>query len=265
MEKAIIKKMRLQLYDSEFNQLSDKLVAQDTELYKGPEETHIGPIRVEFCLFEKEDVDKCILYLQKISGNIPLNTKVKKVQKPDSEDALSNEDLEVVQKLETQDAIIRYLRDHGFVFLTTEQASDYGLFTADESVANYQWMLKLIKEAKDPKNNKYDLTLKFGFKIIGEKTNDVVVVNFATFKVIQVPWKNPNRPINYKKLDLTKFPVYMVSNERMKFSKELAGYRRAKEADPEFKADSAFFTRTFLRWAPFVEFKEKEELTPLFT
>jgi copper oxidase (laccase) domain-containing protein len=35
---SIEKKMRIQLFDPEFNMVSDRLVSQDTEFYKGPPE-----------------------------------------------------------------------------------------------------------------------------------------------------------------------------------------------------------------------------------
>lgn len=263
MEKAIIKKMRLQLFDNEFNQLTDKLVAQDTEFYKGPEEPHKGPIKVEFCLFTQEDIEKCITYLNKITGNLPVDVKVRKIKKSTAGDEDPERDsiIEAVTSLDNQDAIIRYLRDKGFVFITTEQASDYELFEVDESIADFQWMVKLIKEAKDPANNKYDLTLKFGIKVVGEKVDKIIIYHFSESQEHTIAWKNPTKPTNYRKLNITQFPPYMVSNERLKFSKELAQYRRGKaESETPYTPPADSFTKSFKRWVPFVDFAEKEEI-----
>lgn len=268
MEKAIVKKMRLQLYDPDFNMLSDKLVAQDTEMYHGPAEPHSGPLKVEFCLFQREDVDQCITYLQKLTKLIPIETKVRKVKKTstNSEDGRDNF-LETIKGMETQDALINFLREEGFIFLSSEQAEDYELFVVPDEQRDFQWMLKLVREAKDPKNNKYDLTIKVGIKILGEKTDQVILYHFSEGSVIETPWRNPNKPANYRKLGMAKFPDYMVADERMKFSKELAIYRRWKElpdADTKPLMGPEDFTKAFKRWTPFVEFAEKEELLALF-
>ena len=269
MEKAIVKKMRIQLFDEEFNQLSDKLIAQDTEMYHGPAEVHKGPIKVEFCLFEREDVDQCLLYLQKISGGIPIETKVRKIKKSETTGTEDSRDefLKTIKGIETQDQLINFLRDEEFIFLSSEQAEDYELFEVPGEFQEYQWMLKLVREAKDPKNNKYDLTVKVGIKIIGEKSSKVVLYHFNEGELIETPWKNPNKSANYKKLGMAKFPPYMVAEERMKFSKELSEYRRDKEKknDESLKYASMFngpedFTRSFKRWTPFVEFAEKDEI-----
>lgn len=270
MEKAIVKKMRIQLFDKEFNQLSDKLIAQDTEMYHGPAEKHEGPIKVEFCLFERDDIAQCLAYLQKISGSIPLDTKVRKIKAstPSSLETERETLLTTIRELENQDELIKFLRDEGFVFLSTEQVEDYGLFPIAEDDTEFQWMLKLVREAKDPKNNKYDLTLRIGIKIIGEKQEKLILINFDEREIVETPWKNPTKSTNYKKLGMAKFPTFMVSEERMKFSKELAQYRRWKELPtsetkpPKYSAED--FTKAFKRWTPFVEFAEKEELMEIF-
>jgi hypothetical protein len=271
MEKAIVKKMRLQLFTKEFDMISDKLVAQDTEMYHGPAEPHEGPLKVEFCLFEREDVDQCVLYLQKLAKLIPIETKVKKMKKVEAGAVPQDELLARIKECETQDELIKFLRGEGFVFLSSEQAEDYELFAVPDEWEDYQWMLKLTREAKDPKNNKYDLTIKVGIKIIGDKSDKVIVYVFKEGELLDLPWKNPNKATNYRKLGMAKFPDYMVSEERMKFSKELAAYRREKEANaliPNAEDRSVFqpdsFTRGFKRWTPFVEFAEKEELMEIF-
>lgn len=265
MEKAIIKKMRLQLYDPEFNMVLDKLVAQDTEMYHGPSEPHDGPLKVEFCLFERADIDACITYLQKLVKVIPIETKIRKTRKTSAHgEDLRNSFIETIKGVETQEALINLLRDEGFIFLSAEQVEDYELFEVPDEYREFQWMLKLIKEAKDPKNNKYDLTIKVGIKILGEKVDKIILYHFSEGEEVETPWRNPKKPTNYRKLGMAKFPTFMITEERMKFSKELAAYRREK-ALPEpkvFTPDD--FSRGFKRWTPFVDFAEKEELMQIF-
>lgn len=249
--KAIEKKMRIQTYDLEFNMIEDRLVAQDTEMYKGPKDPHPGPVRVEFSLFDKEDVDACLVYLQKLKGSLPIEAKVKK-PKLETETG-SDRDREQIAKLvaeaETQDDAIRILRKEGFIFLTSQDIQDYGVCELGKDDLKYEWMIKMIREAKDPANNKYDPTLMFGFKIMGEKLPQYVTRIFGGRSAVDKPWKN-DKEFNFKKVNLTKFHSAMVEEERLKFSKELAKLRKDPEAEP---------TKFFKRWAPYAEFLEKEE------
>lgn len=258
-EKAFQKKMRIQLYDTGFNQLSDRLVDQDVEMYKGPKEVHQGPIRVEFSLFTQDDVDACLTYIQKLKGSLPLEVKVRKSSKQISEtdEGYRENLLARVQECETQDEAIKLLRAEGFIFLTQEDVSDYDLFAPikKDVSAWWSWMLKLIREAKDPANNKYDLAIKFGFKIIGEKISTCICYLFDERIEMECPWKSMDKEFNLKKTNLTKFASFMTADERMKFSKELAQLRK----DPEKKP-----TKFFIRWMAHAEFAEKEDFATRF-
>lgn len=258
-EKVFNKKMRVQLYDTEFNQLGDRLVDQDVEMYKGPKEVHKGPCRIEFSLFTQEDVTQCISYLQKLQGDLPIEVKVRKSSKQivETDEGYRENLLAQVKECETQDEAIKLLRSEGFIFLTQEDVEDYGLFTLTkvDSSTGYQWMLKLIREAKDPANNKYDLAIKFGFKIIGDKIDTCICYLFEDRIELECPWKSMEKAFNLKKTNLTKFASFMTAEERMKFSKELAILRRNSDATP---------SKFFIRWMAHAEFAEKEEFTARF-
>ena len=249
--KSIEKKMRIQLFDPEFNMLSDRLLAQDTEMYKGPGEVHNGPLKVEFCLFDQEDVDGCLEYLQKIKGDLPIETRVKKVkvQTESGTDADRQRISTLIVAAETQEEAIRILRQEGFIFLTAQDIEDYQVCTLDKKEHKYEWMIRLLKEAKDPANNKYDPTKMYGFKIIGEKLDTFAVKAFGESGEQTKPWKS-QKEFNFKKVNLTKFHPAMIEEERLRFSKELAKLRK----DPEAEA-----SKFFKRWAPFSDFQEKED------
>ena len=258
MEKAFQKKMRIQLYDPEFNQLSDRLVDQDTELYKGPKEPHSGPMRIEFSLFIQEDVEACLTYIKKLQGTLPLEVKLKKVKTvAESEDGYRENLLERVKEQDTQDEAIKLLRNEGFIFLSENDVDDYELFslTKEDRALELQWMLKLVREAKDPANNKYDLAIKFGFKVIGEKIETVVCYLYNDRLEMECPWKSMEKKFNLKNTTLTKFAHFMTSDERLKFSKELAKLRKDPEERP---------SKFFIRWMEHADFAEKEDFIARF-
>lgn len=255
--KAHLKKMRVQLFDGGLNQVEDRLVSQDTELRKGPIEAHKGPIKLEVCLFEKEDIDKVIEYINQLVGYLPIELatkKPKRVRGEYSDDKSWREDLkEEILSLGSQDEMIAKLREEGFIFMTSEHLSDAGILEEAllASVKDYQWMIKLIKEAKNPQNNKYDPLVLFGFKLLGEKTETVHWLLDRTLSSLEgVPWKKANK-VTFKKSDMAKFPPYMLPEEREKFRGEL--YKARK--DPP----NHIFSKFFLRWYKDVEFREKDE------
>ena len=253
------KKIRIQTFDNEGYQIQDRLVEQDIELATGPKEVHRGPLRIEVNLFEKNDVDKFMSYLQKLVGDLPIETpgkakpktasKGKTVLEPQHREAIINYTL----SLKSQDEIIDYLRSEGFEFLTHDYLESLKLDTGitDKHKQKYQWMLKLVKRAKNPLNSKYDPTLCFGIKFVGKKLGTYVIYLYSQLhKVAKAGWKE-KRKISFKNTDMTKFPPYMVQEEKDKFLVELTDLRRFPERKP-----SKFFDR----WAKDVEFKDKSEI-----
>lgn len=258
--KVNLKKMRIQLFDTNLNQLEDRLVAQDTELRKGPEKVHVGPMRIEFCLFTQEDVNLSKLYLDQLVGNLPIEVKVPKGKKLKDMAYDSNEEnwrntlVEELTGIETQDEQIALLREKGFVFVTDDHLEEMGMLPDNLPKAHrgLQWMIKLLKEAKNLLNNKYDPNLLFGYQLLGEKVDTMVIYTKGEdkeFTPLERPWKKKNA-VTFRKTDMVKFPVHMIEEERTKFRVEL--YRHRK--DPELR-----FSKFFRRWYKDVEFREKKE------
>jgi len=122
-------------------------------------------------------------------------------------------------------------------------------------------MIRLIREAKNPINNKYDTTIAYGFKLLGPKENTILVREFDKVESLELPWVSKDKPFNFKKLHLTKFHPAMVEEERLKFSQELGKYRKLL-GDEQQLPDKP--TKLFLRWMPFTDFLEKEDFQKLW-
>jgi hypothetical protein len=268
----IYKKMRIQLYDEGFNQLSDRLVHQDGELRNGPKEEHKGPLKVEVCLFEKEDVNLFKEYLTKLTEGLPKVAKATKIKKSsvaisddpgwreklvsEVESLLTVTDKKGKALISTQEELIKFLRGFspGFVFLNHEFLPE-PLINPRADAEKWSYMIPCIKEAKNPLNNKYDPNIMFAFQVLGKKKKQVYVILYKDFEkaqVIDIPWKSSEDNF-FKKTEMAKFPPYMILEEREKFRLELYKYRK----DPE----NTEFSKFFKRWMPAVDFKEKEEIS----
>lgn len=97
-------------------------------MYAGPKVQHKGPIRIEVTLVNQQDISQFKEYLDKLSGNLPIkesagrgrpsNTQSKELESP-REDILADVE-KMVSEGKSQQDIIKYLRDLGFVFILTE-------------------------------------------------------------------------------------------------------------------------------------------------
>jgi hypothetical protein len=247
------KKMRIQLFDEDFNMLSDRLVSQDTELNLGPKQKHNGPLKLEMSLFEQEDVDKVIVYLKKLVKDLPLEKKEKKVKASE----VSNEDREalmsdVINEATDQEFLIKILRDKGFRFLTLDHMEDLNIkLKLRDKDKDCQFMFLRLKEAKIAANDKYDPQLAFGIKIIGDKINRVVTYLYGDFShSFRLEWPAKTK-VSFQKMDIIKFPHYMKSDERLRFRNELKILRTIPEKSP---------SKFFARWIDDVEFADKEDI-----
>lgn len=243
------KKIRIQLFDEEGRLFIDRMVTQDTEFISGPKGEHKGPIRIEFTLSNSNDTEYAKTYLDQLTGLLPIPEP--RGRKP-QELELSTDDSrarlleEAIEKATDQDKLIAYLREHDFVFLTTDflETFDFNIELKTKHRNEYQWMMRCIKRAKNPKSDKYDPMLIIGIKLIGDRTEKVVVyVDREYLESHKVPL--PKKPKEtFKKSGMMKFPHYMVEDEREKFRFEIRIYQRNKE-----KVLSKFFSR----WAEYVE------------
>ena len=251
----IKKKIRIQAFDNEGFQLEDRLVEQDIEFTQGPKKVHKGPLRVEVNLFEQSDVDGFINYLKKLQGELPLETPGKyKPKKASPTSAMEPQHREIIieniLEIKTQDEAIKYLRSEGFEFLTFDYINSLNLETgiSEEHQEKYQWMLKVIKKAKNPLNNKYDPTLCFGFKLVGKKIGTYVIYLYTQkHKVVKCEWDDKQK-VSFKNTEMIKFPPYMIQEERDKFRVEIYQLRNNPDKLP---------SKFFKRWAKDVEFKDK--------
>lgn len=236
------KKLRLQLFDSDFNQVADRLVGQNLELTTGPKEVHKGPMKVEVCLYVEEDIEKFVLYLNKLKGKLPLEEKIKKVKHLEMDVPEDREKLidALIKESPTQDELIQKLRDRGFKFLTIDYIDDLELnFVVKDGDEKYQWMMKPIKEAKNPINSKYDPSIAFGFKLLDEKVSTFKVYLYGgkEDKKFIKPWKKDSK-FTFKSTEMIKFPAYMIAEERIKWRAEHLQLKN----DPK-KVPSKFYQR----------------------
>lgn len=242
------KKLRLQLFDKEGRLVEDRLVSQDPEIYSGPKVQHEGLLRIEFTLNGKDDIEKAKKYLDQLVGILPLNEKKKKKEKVPDTPEFRKELLEEVMGIATdQDHLIKLLRERDFHFMMTDLLEAYefpGLEINNKHRETYQWMLKRLKRAKNPKFDKYDPMLMFGIQMIPERNDRIVVYLdglFTNGHIIKVPDK-PKEV--FKKTKMIKFPHYMNEEEREKFRFELRRY----EEEPDRK-----LSKFFKRWKDSVE------------
>lgn len=259
-------KIRIQLLDDESRVLDDRMVDQYTELINGPKKTHDGPLRVDLTLMNQQDIDLFKEYLDKLKGKLPIkemqtrgrpSTQSLSIESP-REDILVN-----VEKIEDQDDVIKYLRDLGFVFLLTEDFKEYfpEFEFEDKDIGkpnnsgqyldSLSWMVRCIKRAKDPKSDKYDKMIIFGFSLINGRSKKVVPYLYGERKKpLRIPVKD-NTAISFSKVtELTKFPVYMVEAERLKFSTEMRKLMYSDDLKP---------SKFFMRWYRDVKFSDENQ------
>jgi len=218
----IEKKLRIQLFDKDMNMLSDRLVTQYTEFSKGPQEPHKGPLKIEACLFTKEDVDLFKGYLDAVRGDIPMDSyKSKRGRKKSvkSVEGFRDHMVREIEEYTSIDQLVKELRDNGFVFSSLALLKDMG-YPIQVGILHqkkYKFMVRLMRKAKNPLNDKYDPSLLIGFsdnKVLGYSGEDIVLEKeFEDTKgrvMIKIPAKAK-----------VKFPDYLHQDERNKFRAEM--------------------------------------------
>lgn len=261
MEQEVYKpKLRITTLSENGTPLSDRLVDAYTEMNSGPKVQHKGPIRVEVTLTNQQDVDNFKSYLERLVGILPIKNPTagrgrpagssnnKELESP-REDILADVE-KMIEEGKSQQDIIKYLRGLGFVFILTEDflfhfpgfefnKKDVGEATDNKQYPNsFSWMARCIKRAKDPKADKFDPMVIFGFSILGGPSK----------KIIPYLYKERKKPlraqvgknvISFSQAEFTKLPKYMLESERIKFSTE----QRQLLLSPEKKP-----SKFFLRW-----------------
>lgn len=228
-------KMRVKLYDPHSGELTqDRLVEQSTEVNLGPKEKHTGPISLEINLVDQESTTALIAYIQKLVGSMPITKKLPK-QVRLKQGTIELNDAEPLEELvatafkryQTQEDLIKFLRDQGFKFIDSHVITDIVPELADklklrDKDKDFQFMIRLVKEAKDPKNDKYDYRLLFGIKILGDKQGKVLTYLFGKFNNFhKIAWKSAKKDVLFKKHDrVMEFPEHMDYDERKKWRTE---------------------------------------------
>lgn len=247
------KKIRVQLFDEESRLISDKLYKQGSELISGPKFTHNGPMRIEVTMDNQEDVERAITYIKKLSGMLPLEAKKekKKVGKieSDSDDYVESM-MDMITECKDQDELISNLRNQGFVFVTRDLLHNMERFEKvnweeeDWRTDKYQYMVRLIKESKNPMLDKFDPTLIVGIKIYKKRSDEVKFYKFGELTNnldIPVPGK-AKESFTTQKLHI--FPEFMSEKEKERFRREYRDMERAPDKEP---------TPFYLRWYKWVQ------------
>lgn len=260
-------KLRITTLEGSGAVLSDRLVDAYTELNSGPKVQHKGPIRVEVTLTCKQDIENFKTYLDRLSGNLPLKEVTGRGRPSSASGAIAESPREdilmevenMVKEGKNQDDIIKYLRGLGFVFILTEDLlyyfPDFPFDKKDVGEPNenhqypesYSWLIRCVKRAKDPKTDKFDPMILFGFSIIGGPSRKVIPYLYKERKPI-LRIEKGKKVLSFSKAEFTKMPRYMLEEERLKFSTEM----RQLQLNPE-KQPSKFF----LRWASDVQVPPK--------
>lgn len=248
------KSVRIQLFDNE-GMVSDRLVTQTTEFYMGPKEVHKGPMRIEFTFEEQKDVEEAITYLQKLRGELPIGSSKPRGRTPSTsvnDDYMGEQDknqilADVVSKSKDQDQFINTLREMGFVFMTSDYLKHFipeAYDIKDLHLKKYEWLIRRVKQAKDPKNDKYDPQILIGIKIMEERSSRCVVYTYGiAAESINLPIPE-KKAMGFGKTNLIKFPHYMTEEERLKWGTEHRFLFNSPERKP---------SKFYMRWQPDVK------------
>lgn len=164
----------------------------------------------------------------------------------------------MVNEGKSQQEIIKYLRELGFVFILTEDflfhfpgfefnIKDVGEATDNKQYPNsYSWMARCIKRAKDPKADKFDPMVIFGFSILGGPSKKIIPY---LYKERKKPLRASvgKKTISFSQAEFTKFPKWMLEEERLKFSTEQRQLLLNSEKKP---------SKFFMRWVDDVIFPD---------
>lgn len=267
MENEVFKpKLRITLLSENGCPISDRLVDAYTELNTGPKIQHDGPIRVECSFQNKQDIELFKNYLDTLSGSLPLKVSTNRGRPSASgapelesprEEVLA-EVTKMVNEGKNQKEITKYLRELGFVFILTEEFKmhfkdfEFNLKDIGEPNDNGQypnslsWMVRRIKEAKDPRADKFDPQILFGFSIINGPSKKIVPYLYRERKSV-LKAKPVEKALSFSKVGFTKYPVYMTEEERFKFSLEIRQLLNNPNKKP---------SKFFMRWLRDVKFPD---------
>ena len=170
---------------------------------------------------------------------------------------------EEVKKLasegKNQTDVIDYLRKLGFVFILAEDLlyyfpdlldsfnhKDIGDPTDNKQYPNsLAWMVRCIRKGKDPRTDKFDPMVFFGFNI--QKPSRRVIPYLYKERKDPIKIETGKKVLSFNTVEFTKLPVYMQETERLKFSVE----QRQLLLNPDKKP-----SKFFLRWVKDAKFPD---------
>ena len=261
-------KLRITLLEDNGAVIQDRLVDAATEYYAGPKLQHSGPIRVEATLTNSQDIESFKKYLDQLTGSLPIKAPSAGRGRPSMANQSNIESprediLEEVKKLasdgKNQTEVIDYLRKLGFVFILAEDLlyyfpdllssfnhKDIGDPNDNKQYPNsLAWMVRCIRKGKDPRTDKFDPMIFFGFNI--QKPSRRVVPYLYKERKDPVKIDTGKKVLSFNTVEFTKLPVYMQEAERLKFSVE----QRQLLLNPDKKP-----SKFFLRWVRDAKFPD---------
>ena len=261
-------KLRITLLEDNGAVIQDRLVDATTEYYAGPKIQHSGPIRIEATLTNTQDIESFKKYLDQLTGALPIKAPSAGRGRPSMANQTNTESprediLEEVKKLasegKNQTDVIDYLRKLGFVFILAEDLlyyfpdlldsfnhKDIGDPTDNKQYPNsLAWMVRCIRKGKDPRTDKFDPMIFFGFNI--QKPSRRVVPYLYKERKDPIKIETGKKVLSFNTVEFTKLPVYMQETERLKFSVE----QRQLLLNPDKKP-----SKFFLRWVKDAKFPD---------
>lgn len=261
-------KLRITLLEDNGAVIQDRLVDATTEYYAGPKIQHSGPIRIEATLTNTQDIESFKKYLDQLTGALPIKAPSAGRGRPSMANQANTESprediLEEVKKLasegKNQTDVIDYLRKLGFVFILAEDLlyyfpdlldsfnhKDIGDPTDNKQYPNsLAWMVRCIRKGKDPRTDKFDPMIFFGFNI--QKPSRRVVPYLYKERKDPIKIETGKKVLSFNTVEFTKLPVYMQETERLKFSVE----QRQLLLNPDKKP-----SKFFLRWVKDAKFPD---------
>lgn len=267
-------KIRITLLYPDHTLLEDRLVEAEPLFRNGADGMPPGPIRIDYFMETQEEVQGLIGFLQQLVGTLPLSPKQERKTKtkenmPLEQDAVQTLIEDALLKCKTQNELIEYLRGLNFVFITYDHLKDiceknkwpFKLKTSTNTYivddkgrkhatkgikrfhTNYQWMVRLLKVAVNPINDKIDPQIFFGIKLIGDLKERVPIYISGKFeKSLTMEWDETK--VNFKKPEkFYKFPEPMTYKERAQWRVE----DRKLLNDPSYEP-----TKFYHRWKEFI-------------
>ena len=267
-QKTFKPKLRITLLEDNGAVIQDRLVDATTEYYAGPKIQHSGPIRIEATLTNSQDIESFKKYIDQLTGILPIKAPSAGRGRPSTASQTNIESprediLEEVKKLasegKNQTEVIDYLRKLGFVFILAEDLlyyfpdlldsfnhKDIGDPNDNKQYPNsLAWMVRCIRKGKDPRTDKFDPMIFFGFNI--QKPSRRVVPYLYKERKDPVKIDTGKKVLSFNTVEFTKLPVYMQPEERLKFSVE----QRQLLLNPDKKP-----SKFFLRWVRDAKFPD---------